>query len=61
LVSGRGNLISRTEKLRELGAKTAKKHKAHVIDKALGIDEDDVSITTALPSSPDSRETLFDE
>jgi DNA recombination protein RmuC len=61
LTSGRGNLISRSEKLRELGAKTAKKHKTHVLDKALGIDEDDVSITTALPNAADSQEAPFDE
>ncbi len=63
LTSGRGNLISRTEKLRELGAKTAKKHKSHVLDKALGIDDDeeDASSPAALPHATDSQETPFDE
>jgi DNA recombination protein RmuC len=62
LTSGRGNLISRTEKLRELGAKTAKKHKSHVLDKALGIDdEEDASPPAALPHATDSQETPFDE
>ena len=44
-----------------LTSKTAKKHKTHVLDKALGIDEDDVSITTALPNAADSQEAPFDE
>jgi DNA recombination protein RmuC len=35
LKSGRGNLISRTEKLRLLGAKTAKQHKQEVLQEAL--------------------------
>mgnify|MGYP000008568674 FL=1 len=63
LTSGRGNLISRTEKLRELGAKTAKKHKSHVLDKALGIDDDeeDASSPAVLPHATDSQETPFDE
>ncbi len=36
LASGRGNLISKAERLRDLGAKTAKKHKPHVLQEALG-------------------------
>ena len=62
LTSGRGNLISRTEKLRELGAKTAKKHKSHVLDKALGLDdEEDEPNHAALPYATDSLEGPFDE
>ena len=54
--------IDETEKLRELGAKTAKKHKSHVLDKALGIDdEEDASSPAALPHATDSQETPFDE
>ena len=55
--------IDETEKLRELGAKTAKKHKSHVLDKALGIDDDeeDASPPAALPHATDSQEAPFDE
>jgi DNA recombination protein RmuC len=34
LVSGRGNLMTRVEKLKQLGAKTSKKHKADLVKKA---------------------------
>ena len=52
LMSGRGNLISRSEKLRDLGAKTAKRHKPQVLQEALG-DRDAEDGTDAGPARLD--------
>lgn len=43
LFSGRGNLIKRVESLKELGAKTAKKHKSDAITTAMQSDEDSLT------------------
>ncbi len=40
LVSGRGNLVRRTEQLKELGAKTSKSHSGKMLQEALEEDED---------------------
>tara|TARA_B100000959_G_scaffold286591_1_gene365975 strand:- start:12157 stop:13545 length:1389 start_codon:yes stop_codon:yes gene_type:complete len=40
LLSGRGNLIKRVENLKQLGAKTSKKHKTEVLGSAIESDEE---------------------
>ena len=57
LQSGRGNLIKRVETLKQLGAKTAKKHKAALLSSALEEDE----ARTALPSERESKEDRGDK
>lgn len=56
LKSGRGNLISRTEKLRLLGAKTAKQHKATVLQEALADEDDSSELLSSLNEEQDSDE-----
>ncbi len=41
LSSGRGNLISRVEKLKSLGARASKQHDAHLLARAQGDDDND--------------------
>ena len=56
LKSGRGNLISRTEKLRLLGAKTAKQHKTAVLQEALADEDDSSELLSSLNEEQDSDE-----
>ncbi len=56
LKSGRGNLISRTEKLRLLGAKTAKQHKTAVLQEALADEDDSSELLSSLNDEQDSDE-----
>ena len=54
LVSGRGNLIRRVETLKQLGAKTSKKHQAEIVDAALESGQEalpDAAGDTALPDT----------
>lgn len=55
LFSGRGNLIKRVESLRELGAKTSKKHKSDAITSAIE------SSKGALPGPASDAEAVEDE
>ena len=54
LKSGRGNLISRTEKLRLLGAKTAKQHKSAVLQEALADEDDGDDLSLLLDESQET-------
>jgi DNA recombination protein RmuC len=56
LKSGRGNLISRTEKLRLLGAKTAKQHKTAVLQEALADEDDSSELLSSLNEEQGSDE-----
>jgi DNA recombination protein RmuC len=56
LKSGRGNLISRTEKLRLLGAKTAKQHKTAVLQEALADEDNSSELLSSLNEEQDSDE-----
>ena len=47
LVSGRGNLISSTEKLRKLGIKAGKQLQRDLLEKAMSENEDHAALTTA--------------
>ena len=53
LVTGRGNLMSRVEKLKQLGAKTSKKHNAELAKKA-EIERDKDELANAEPAQDDS-------
>ena len=55
LFSGRGNLIKRVESLRELGAKTSKKHKSDAISSAIQ------SAKGSLPGPETDTEAIEDE
>ena len=59
LVSGRGNLIRRAENLRELGAKTSKKHKSPLLEQSLG--EEAVSDSESETVSDKKEADLRDE
>ena len=54
LVSGRGNLIKRVETLKQLGAKTSKKHKAKLLGSAMQSDDE------SLESPPSELENAED-
>jgi len=47
LVSGRGNLISSTEKLRKLGIKAGKQLQRDLLEKAMSENEDHATLPTA--------------
>lgn len=56
LKSGRGNLISRTEKLRLLGAKTAKQQSAAVLQEALADEDEGSELLSSLKDEQDAEE-----
>lgn len=49
LVSGRGNLLGRVERLKSLGARASKKHADHLLNKA-DLDDDSVSLESDISS-----------
>lgn len=60
LRSGRGNLIKRVETLKQLGAKTAKKHKSELLSSALQ-EEDSLTALPAEPADAQSEDDLGDK
>lgn len=56
LKSGRGNLISRTEKLRLLGAKTAKQQSAAVLQEALADEDEGSELLSSLKDEQDAED-----
>lgn len=60
LQSGRGNLIKRVETLKQLGAKTAKKHESKLLSSALQ-EEDAVAVLPAEAGEAQSEDELDDK
>jgi DNA recombination protein RmuC len=58
LVSGRGNLLSRVEKLKQLGAKTSKKHNAEIAKRAETDKEEDELANTGQGAGAKPNEKL---